>query len=73
MDHKREVNKEKGETFAINHGLKFFETSAKENINVEKAFTEITHDILNKVLHTKFYTIYDTLFKNYFPIYYLVR
>lgn len=34
---------------AINHGLKYFETSAKENINLDKAFYEMSKDIFYEV------------------------
>jgi GTPase SAR1 family protein len=38
---------------AKSKGLKFLETSAKANINIDKAFTMIAEDILQKV-NTKF-------------------
>ena len=41
---------------AREHGIPFLETSAKANINVEKAFMDLAQAILNKV---KFY-IYVT-------------
>ena len=34
---------------AKSKGLKFLETSAKANINIDKAFTMIAEDILQKV------------------------
>ncbi|CAG2101836.1 unnamed protein product [Medioppia subpectinata] len=45
---KREVNAEVAEALAIDYGLKHFETSAKENINLEKAFFQISKDIYNE-------------------------
>lgn len=50
MEDKRMVNKERGEGIAREHGIKFFETSAKDNINVEDAFMTLTQDILRKHL-----------------------
>uniref|UniRef100_A0A8C6FL31 small monomeric GTPase n=1 Tax=Moschus moschiferus TaxID=68415 RepID=A0A8C6FL31_MOSMO len=32
----------------IEHGIRFFETSAKANINIEKAFLTLAEDILRK-------------------------
>ncbi|CAG2184284.1 unnamed protein product [Oppiella nova] len=45
---KREVNSEIADALAIDYGLKHFETSAKENINLEKAFFQISKDIYNE-------------------------
>eukprot|EP00794_Sanderia_malayensis_P004732 gene4732-5355_t len=50
MENKRMVTKSKGEAIAREHGIKFFETSAKENVNVEDAFMKLTKDILGKQL-----------------------
>lgn len=33
---------------AREHGIKFMETSAKNNINIERAFEELAEAILNK-------------------------
>ena len=33
---------------AREHGIKFYETSAKDNISVEEAFMQLTQDILRK-------------------------
>ena len=41
----RIVTKEEGETLAKKFKLKFFESSAKEKINVDEAFDEIIKDI----------------------------
>nr|5LPN_A Chain A, Ras-related protein Rab-10 [Homo sapiens]5LPN_C Chain C, Ras-related protein Rab-10 [Homo sapiens] len=48
MDDKRVVPKGKGEQIAREHGIRFFETSAKANINIEKAFLTLAEDILRK-------------------------
>ncbi|CAH1998588.1 unnamed protein product [Acanthoscelides obtectus] len=48
MTDKRTVSKERGETIAREHGIRFMETSAKANINIERAFTELAEAILDK-------------------------
>ncbi|EMP32995.1 Ras-related protein Rab-10, partial [Chelonia mydas] len=48
MEEKRVVPKAKGEQIAREHGIRFFETSAKANINIEKAFLTLAEDILRK-------------------------
>lgn len=49
MNDKRMVSKEKGEQLAIEHGIKFMETSAKASINVEEAFFTLARDIKAKM------------------------
>uniref|UniRef100_A0AAY5KC40 small monomeric GTPase n=2 Tax=Protacanthopterygii TaxID=41705 RepID=A0AAY5KC40_ESOLU len=49
MEDKRVVPKAKGEQIAREHGIRFFETSAKANISIEKAFLTLAEDILRKV------------------------
>ncbi|XP_072027067.1 ras-related protein Rab-13-like [Amphiura filiformis] len=44
----RVVSKEAGEEFAKEHGLKFFETSAVENINITEAFTAMAELLAKK-------------------------
>ncbi|XP_040288433.1 ras-related protein Rab-10-like [Bufo bufo] len=44
----REVSKERGEKLAWEYGIPFFETSAKENINIEKAFQMLLETIYAK-------------------------
>ena len=41
----RRVSTEAGQKIASQHGMKFFETSAKNNVNVEEAFFAIARDI----------------------------
>ena len=48
MEARRVVPFEQGEQLAKSKGLKFLETSAKANINIDKAFTMIADDILQK-------------------------
>ncbi|XP_009695045.1 PREDICTED: ras-related protein Rab-10-like, partial [Cariama cristata] len=44
----RVVPKQKGEKLAWEHGIPFFETSAKDNVNIEDAFSVLTKEILEK-------------------------
>ena len=46
MTDKREVTKEEGEKLASEKGIKFIETSAKNDVNVEEAFTILVKDML---------------------------
>jgi len=45
LDNKREVSKEEAEQFAKENNLKYFETSAKNNINIKEGFEEIANKI----------------------------
>jgi len=45
MMDKKVVDTARGQALADEFGIKFFETSAKNNINVEKAFFEIARDV----------------------------
>ncbi|KJE94121.1 Rab8a protein [Capsaspora owczarzaki ATCC 30864] len=49
VDDKRVVTKERGEQLAREYNVRFFETSAKANINVEEAFLTIARDIKKKI------------------------
>lgn len=57
MDSKRAVPTEQGEQLARTKGLKFLETSAKANINIEKAFTIIAEDILSKTPNQQYRSV----------------
>ncbi|XP_060777423.1 ras-related protein Rab-13 isoform X2 [Neoarius graeffei] len=48
IEAKRKVSKEMGEKLAKDHGIRFFETSAKSSINVEESFIALARDILMK-------------------------
>jgi GTPase SAR1 family protein len=49
MDEKRAVSKERGDALALEYGIPFLETSAKNNINVEQAFTQMAAAIKKKM------------------------
>jgi len=53
MDDKRLISEERGRGVAEENGIKFFETSAKDNINIEQAFITLAEDILNKQSPTR--------------------
>ncbi|XP_054152902.1 ras-related protein Rab-10-like [Oppia nitens] len=48
MEDKRVISRERGETIAREHSIRFLETSAKANINIDRAFLELAEAILNK-------------------------
>lgn len=48
MEAKRVISQEKGQAIAREHGIPFLETSAKANINIERAFMELAEAVLNK-------------------------
>mmetsp|Transcript_1640 Transcript_1640/g.2274 ORF Transcript_1640/g.2274 Transcript_1640/m.2274 type:complete len:153 (+) Transcript_1640:140-598(+) len=47
---KRVVSLSEGELLAKEYGIKFFETSAKQNLNVDAAFTTITKDVKDRLV-----------------------
>jgi Ras-related protein Rab-10 len=48
MEDKRMVSKERGESIAREHNIRFLETSAKANVNIENAFLSLAEAILDK-------------------------
>ncbi|XP_053205458.1 ras-related protein Rab-10-like [Panonychus citri] len=48
MEDKRVIPREKAETVAREHGIRFLETSAKSNLNINQAFMELAEAILIK-------------------------
>ncbi|TYZ59772.1 hypothetical protein PybrP1_007655 [[Pythium] brassicae (nom. inval.)] len=44
------VSTEEGQALADEYGVKFFETSAKNNINVESGFIEIAREVKNRLM-----------------------
>ncbi|KHJ47403.1 Ras family protein [Trichuris suis] len=51
MEEKRMVSKERGEQIALEHRIRFLETSAKDKTNIDKAFYDLAEAIYNKVWH----------------------
>jgi small GTP-binding protein len=49
LEHRRQVSKEEGETFAQENGLVFLETSAKTAANVEVAFVKTAEKIFENI------------------------
>ena len=49
MDDRRCITRMNGEALAREHAIPFNETSAKNNINIEKAFFDMARLILNKI------------------------
>uniref|UniRef100_A0A8C3NY81 small monomeric GTPase n=1 Tax=Cyanoderma ruficeps TaxID=181631 RepID=A0A8C3NY81_9PASS len=48
MEGRRKVQRDTAEKLAKEHGIRFFETSAKSSENVEEAFRTLARDILHK-------------------------
>ena len=48
MEDRRMISKERGEAIAYENGIPFLETSAKDNLNIEKAFFDLAKAILEK-------------------------
>ncbi len=48
MDDKRCITRTRGEALAREHAIPFLETSAKNNVNIEKAFFEMARLVLKK-------------------------
>jgi Ras-related protein Rab-10 len=47
-DDRRIISREKGEAVAAEHNIRFLETSAKANVNIDRAFLDLAEAILNK-------------------------
>ena len=47
LEDERKVTYQEGKDFATSNGIKFFEVSAKNNINVKEAFETLIGDIFN--------------------------
>ena len=57
MEEKRLISKERGEKVAEENGIKFYETSAKENVNIEHAFITVSTDLTLSIRKTFLWTI----------------
>jgi len=53
MEDEREVSEEEGRNFSTRNGMLFFETSAKKNINILKAFETIVDRIVGDIRNGK--------------------
>ena len=70
LDHRRQVSTEEGESFAREHGLIFFETSAKTASNVEEAFIQTAQKIYDKIQSGVYDVNNEVRFhSNGFPLY----
>ena len=49
LEEKRQVSYEQGKEFADTYGMKFIETSAKTNQNVQEAFVTMTKEIIGQL------------------------
>ena len=47
LEDERKVTYQEGKDFATSNGMKFFEVSAKNNINIKEVFETLVEDILN--------------------------
>ena len=45
-DKKRDVSRDEGNTYAINRGLRYYETSAQNGLNVEEMFNQLFADAI---------------------------
>ena len=49
LEEKREISKEEGDNFSKEQNIKFYETSAKEGINVNIIFQELSNEIIKDI------------------------
>ena len=49
LEEERLVTKEEGEALASQFGCPYFETSAKEHINVEEAFSQLVREVRQNI------------------------
>ena len=54
LNEEREVPRDEGKDFADFYNIKFIETSAKNNVNVDIAFKRIAEDIYDKIVSGEF-------------------
>ena len=49
LEEKRQVNKNEGENFAKTYNINFYETSAKDGINVDEVFQTLANEIMKDI------------------------
>ncbi|KAJ5075478.1 ras-related protein rab-13 [Anaeramoeba ignava] len=49
LENQRQISKQRAQDFADQFGLKFYEVSSKENINIDESFTEMANDIISNI------------------------
>jgi len=49
LEEKRQISYEQGKEFADTYGMKFIETSAKTNHNVQESFVTMTNEIISQM------------------------
>jgi len=52
MEDERQVSRQDGEQLAAMLGIQFFETSAKDDLNVEEAFVTIAREVKNRSMES---------------------
>mmetsp|Transcript_24210 Transcript_24210/g.22013 ORF Transcript_24210/g.22013 Transcript_24210/m.22013 type:complete len:206 (+) Transcript_24210:8-625(+) len=60
-DIKREVSYEEGESFANQYNLKFYETSAKDNINIDQVFSFLINNEYNRLCDEEYNEVNEIL------------
>ena len=53
LEDSRQVSTDEGKELADTYNIRFIESSAKDNSNVEEAFTLMTKEIKSRVVHTE--------------------
>ena len=64
LNSERVISAEEGEKLAKEYGIKFFETSSKDNINITEVFYEIAEQIIEKDKGKKIFETIDLKNKN---------
>ena len=49
----RKVSTDQGKEMASTHGIEFFEASAKTNLNIDKCFETLAHQVLKRKVFEK--------------------